>query len=194
MSNFSDPLQMTVITHRLKNGQTIQVRRPVMIQGYNYGKTAVDRADQRVQYYVVDRELYRNWIPVFFHFFNVVLSNAFVIYQRHNPQNKMRYFQFLANIGEQLIGRRCLVKKRKGRPVTNFDVKKSKKGESKISISDEIRFFNDDVHLPILTSRRRCAYCSTKNDQQPSSLECSIFKVALCISNRRNCFYVFHTK
>ena len=55
MSNFSDRTQMTVITRRLKNEQTVQVRCLVMIQDYNYGNIAVDRADQRVQYYAVDR-------------------------------------------------------------------------------------------------------------------------------------------
>ena len=101
-----------------------------MIQDYNYRKIAVDRTDQRVQYYVVDRQSYRNWIPIFFHFSIAILSNTFVIYQRDNPQNNMRYVEFLANIAEQLIGCRSLLKKRKGRPVINFDVNKSKKGET----------------------------------------------------------------
>jgi hypothetical protein len=72
-------------------------------------------------------------------------------------------------------------------------MKKRKKGERKISISDEIRLSNVGVHLPLPTARRRCAYCSTKTNEQRSSIECSTCKVALCVSKGRNCFHLFHT-
>ena len=64
----------------------------------------------------------------------------------------MRYLQFLVNIAQRLNGCRSLVKKRKSKLTTNFSVKKYKKGESKISISIEMRFSNSGVHLPIPTS------------------------------------------
>jgi hypothetical protein len=66
MSNFTDPTNMTKITRKLKNGQTIQ-------------------------YYAVDRKSRRNWLRIFFHFLNVVLSNAFVIYHRDHPDENMKY-------------------------------------------------------------------------------------------------------
>jgi hypothetical protein len=193
MSNFTDPTNMTKIIRKLKNGQTIQLHCPVMILDYNHGKIGVDLADQRIQYYAVDRKSRRNWLRIFFHFLNVVLSNAFVIYHRDHPDENMKYLQFLANIAEELIGCRNSVNKRKRRPVTNVGMKKRKKGERKISISDEIRFSNVGVHLPLSTARIRCAYCSTKTNEQRSSIECSTCKVALCVSKGRNCFYLFHT-
>ena len=92
----------------------------------------------------------------------------------------MRYLQFLADIAEEPIGRSASVKKR-GRSVNNFGVNKRKRVK-KISVSNEIRFSNVGAHLPIVTSRRRCAYCSTKINPQRSVIECSTCKVALCAS------------
>ncbi len=45
------------MTCRLKNGQVIQLRFPVMIQDYNYGKVEVDYANQRIQYQAVGRSV-----------------------------------------------------------------------------------------------------------------------------------------
>ena len=71
MSNFTDPRIMTNINLKLKNGEVIQLRCPVMIQEYNLGKMVVDRVDQRIQYCAVDRKSRRNWLRIFFHFLNV---------------------------------------------------------------------------------------------------------------------------
>ena len=54
-------------------------------------------------------------------------------------------------------------------------------------------FSNVGAQLSISTSRRRCAYCSTKRNEQRSAIECSTSKVALCIAHERNCFYLLHT-
>jgi hypothetical protein len=43
----------------------------------------------------------------------------------------MRYLQFLANIAEELIGRNISVKKKTGKPVTNFGVDKLEKAKEK---------------------------------------------------------------
>ena len=70
----------------MKDGQKIRVYSPMMILDYNFGKVGVDRADQRIGYYALDRRSRRNWLRIFFHFFNVALSNAFVIYLRDHPK------------------------------------------------------------------------------------------------------------
>ena len=194
MSNIADPRTMTNITRKLKNGKVIQLLCPVMIQDYNLGKVGVYRVDQRIQYYAVDRKSKRNWIWIFFHFLNVALSNAFVLYQRNHPNDNTRYLKFLANSAEELIGRNTSVKKKSGRPVSNVDVKKRNKGGRKISVSQESRFPNVGAHLSIATSRKRCAFWSTKINEQRSTIECLTCKVALCVSQQRNCFYLFHTK
>ena len=193
MFNFTDPRIMTNMNRKLKNGEVIQLRCPVMIQEYNLGKLGVDRVDQRIQYYAVDRKSRRNWLRIFFHFLNVALSNVFVLYSRDHPDDNMRYLHFLADIAEELIGRNASVKKKSGRPVNIFGIKKRKNGERKISVSNEIRLSNVGAHLPTVTSRRRCAYCSTKSNPQRSVIECSTCKVALCISRQRNCFVLFHS-
>ena len=82
MSNFADPQTMINVTRKLKNGKAAQLPCPLMSQDYNLGKTGVDQVDQRIQYYAIDRKSRRNWLRIFFHFLNVTLSNAFVLYRR----------------------------------------------------------------------------------------------------------------
>ena len=60
MSNFADPRTMVNITRKLQNGKATQLPCPLMIQNYNLGKTGVDRVDQRIQYYAIDRLSKRN--------------------------------------------------------------------------------------------------------------------------------------
>jgi len=92
----------------------------------------------------------------------------------------MRYLEFLTNITEEeLIGNNVSVKNKTGRTLWPTLVWK------KISVSNQIRFSNIGAHLPISTSQRRCAYCSTKNDEQRYAIEFSTCKVALCVSSQR---------
>ena len=112
MSNFADPRTMINITRKLKNGKATQLPCPLIIQDYNLGKTGVDQADQRIQYYAIDRKSRRNWLRIFFHFLNMALSNTSVLYRRDHPHDNARYLQFLASIAEELIGRNTSIKKK----------------------------------------------------------------------------------
>ena len=50
-------------------------------------------------------------------------------------------------------------------------------------------------HLPVYgdtSKRRRCAHCSTKNNQQRTQWLCKTCNVPLCITSTRNCFYAYH--
>ena len=76
-----------------------------MVQDYNFCKVEVDRIDQRIQYYAVDRKSRWNWPRIFFQFLNMGLSNAFVFFCKHHPDENIRYLECLANIAEELIGR-----------------------------------------------------------------------------------------
>ena len=118
-----------------------------MIQDYNLGKTGVDQIDQRIEYYAIVRRSRRNWLRIFFHCLKVTLSNAFVLYRRDRPYDNTRYLQFLASIAEEFIGCNISMKKKSGRSLGNLCVKKHKKDERKISVSNEIRFSNVGAQL-----------------------------------------------
>ncbi|XP_063931371.1 tigger transposable element-derived protein 6-like [Zophobas morio] len=49
-------------------------------------------------------------------------------------------------------------------------------------------------HMPERTTSRRCAHCSTKTDVHRSKWSCTTCKVALCLTETRNCFKEFHAK
>jgi hypothetical protein len=46
------------------------------------------------------------------------------------------------------------------------------------------------AHMPeVISTRRRCAYCSTKEKQKRTDVICTFYGVGLCV---KNCFSLYH--
>nr|CAD7409031.1 unnamed protein product [Timema cristinae] len=53
--------------------------------------------------------------------------------------------------------------------------------------------FDKVAHLPVRSSSRRCAHCSTKLQPHRSKWSCKTCEVALCLNEAKNCFEAYHT-
>ncbi len=62
---------------------------------------------------------------------------------------------------------------------------------SKVASSQSILHFDNERHLPV-KGTRRCAYCSTKEEQVRSSIEFYTCKLAFCVTDEKNCFFDYH--
>jgi hypothetical protein len=71
-----------------------------------------------------------------------------------------------------------------GRPPSE---KKSKQASPKTVLN-----FDNEVHLPVKGKRRRCAYCSTKEADFRSNIECFTCKLPFCLKDEKNCFSDYH--
>ena len=59
--------------------------------------------------------------------------------------------------------------------------------------SSQQRYDVSTLHLPVnVSTRQTCKHCSTKAEVHRSRWMCEVCKVALCLSDSRNCFKVFH--
>ncbi|KAJ8939274.1 hypothetical protein NQ318_015232 [Aromia moschata] len=58
-------------------------------------------------------------------------------------------------------------------------------------VSNSIRL-TASSHQPIRTTRRRCAMCSTKNNDVRTNWQCSVCNVPLCLGKSKACFQSYH--
>ena len=68
-----------------------------------------------------------------------------------------------------------------------------RKGQRSEPPSDQCRYDATKMHLPVsVPIRQTCKRCSHKDDMHRSRWMCSACHVALCLSEKRNCFKPYH--
>jgi mannosyltransferase OCH1-like enzyme len=71
---------------RDKNGNPLLKTTTILDYVKNMGD--VDMADQLMQYYNFSRRTVKWWVKLFFHFFNLVVTNAFILYKKAKNLNE----------------------------------------------------------------------------------------------------------
>ena len=157
----------------------------MMLKDYNTHMGYVDKADMLKSLYEIDRKSKKWWHRIFWHFLDVAVTNAFIIY-KEKCNNDFLLNTYRLAIVNALIGYKMPNKKgRKSLPSTFTG--------HKVNISNEKRF-SLQPHLPITkpSKRSRCIFCSNKTNDKRSIWYCNTCNVALCLNVERNCFFEFH--
>ena len=186
-SNYFDPAVEGEVTRRDKDGRRKQISCPVAVAYYNQYMGGVDLADQKIKCYTIDRKSKRNWMRIFFHFFGMSVVNSFIYYKDLSGSN-ISTVEYISNISTALIGNYCS-RKRLGRPLAMSNQKKIRleKNISDTENSGQARLL---AHLPdVISTYRRCAYCSTKEKEKRTNVICTFCGVCLCV---KNCFSLYH--
>lgn len=180
-SNDCQNTDIVKISRRLKDRQLIEIDCPKAIKDYNKFIRGVDRFNQRMACYLFDRKSKRNWIRLFIFFLNASLANSYICYNQL-AQNKLSYLNYLVLVAKSLCSGAERISR--GRPPS---------GRVRDAASPQRSAqLNGQMHLPVIGTRRRCAYCSTKESQVRSNIECSICKLAFCVKEEKNCFFEYH--
>ena len=61
--------------------------------------------------------------------------------------------------------------------------------KSKLALPKTLLNFDHEMHLPVKGKRRRFAYCSTKEANFRSNIECFTCKLPFCLKEEKNCFF-----
>ena len=68
-----------------------------------------------------------------------------------------------------------------------------KPGQRSVAPSDHLCYDRSKLHKPVFVSTRQtCKHCFKKVDIHRSRWICEVCQVALCLSDTRNCFKVYH--
>jgi hypothetical protein len=63
--------------------------------------------------------------------------------------------------------------------------------KSKVASPKTVLNFDNEMHLSV-TEKRRCAYCSTKEADFRSNIECVTCKLPFYLIEEKNCFFDYH--
>lgn len=190
---WKDNKNRTTVDRLNKDGSTTTISCPEIVKDYNKHMGYVDKADGLKSYYELKRRSVKWWPRIFWHFVNVSVVNAFILYSEDLRQieaggtGKIDLKNFKLCVAQGLIGA-VDRDKTDGRRKSN-----SKQNKYKIQVPLECRF-DKAQHMPVKGNRRRCAFCSTKSEPHVSRWACDTCKVGLCLDQGRSCFKLFHKK
>lgn len=124
------------------------------------------------QAYSVRRRSKKWWHRIFYFCIDLAVANSFTLYQIHHKRIDDQ-ITFLVNLAKQLI---------KEFSAAKSSAKTSQFSKKRKSVVESL----EDVgnHMPdVSSSRRRCHFCSTKNDQKRTNVICIECQVPLCIDS-----------
>lgn len=188
ITNYHDPESVSEVKRKEKNGNTTQVPCPDAVIDYNQNMNYVDKFDQLLSSYKIDRRSRKWWHRIFFYLLDAAVVNAYCIYKLLNLPN-LTAKDFRRAVINGFLAEQIVCKKRlsTSMPREPKEIKKSKP-----FTPIEIRL-NSSTHQPERSSRRRCALCSTKVKQVRTDWICSVCEVPLCLSKNKSCFQRYHT-
>jgi hypothetical protein len=64
----------------------------------------------------------------------------------------------------------------------------------KLASPQAVLTFDNEMHLPVKTKRRRYAYCSTNEAEVRFDIECFTCKLAFCLKEGKHCFFLIIIK
>lgn len=188
LSNFHDPSETSDVNRRQKDGTNAVIFAPVMVKDYNMHMGYVDKADMLKSYYEIDRKSKKWWHRIFWHFVDVCVTNAFIIY-KEKKYDSLTLKKFRLQIVDALLRATIPVKQgRKSLPTPPTSHKANVSAEKRLA---------PGPHLPIAlpqTRRHRCALCSTDKNEKRTRWSCKFCEVPLYLCTEKNCFLKFHSK
>lgn len=188
LSNFHDPGDTQLISRKQKDGSTKDISCLQLVKDYNKHMGYVDKSDMLKSCYEIDRKSKKWWHRILWHFIDLTLVNAFIIFNERSCGVKhlsLKYFRLAVANG--LIGAEPSTPRRAAKTST------PEHNKFKVYVPMERR--TDKVaHIPIHGSKVRCARCSTRSKPHRTRWHCTSCKVGLCLTNISNCFAEFHKK
>lgn len=161
----------TIVKRRRKeDGSQMDVTAPHLMKDYNRNMGGVDRADQMLSLYQVDRKGHRYYLRIFLDVIEMLLHNAFVCFKQNTAHKKTPYLKFKTAVARALM---------------DF-------GQIAPPSLPQTQHVPSVMHIPTLSLKKaRCAECRKVMSSQlchQSKFFCSTCNVNLCLNDKRNCF------
>ena len=193
LSTLGDETAVSSVSRKEKDGTTLQVPCPRSIITYNRNMGFVDYFDQLKSMYAIDRKSRKWWHRLFFHFVDMIVTNAFILHKElpeDTEYKNMKDFRLSVISGLVYLGQENVKAVKRSSTSGTVQIKKHKP-----FVPEEKRLENV-AHLPVKCKQRRCAYCSTKEFRRTTTFMCKTCNVGLCMHQKgpTTCFEKFHSK
>lgn len=192
MSSFHGNEETTV--HRNRG----DIIKPLMIQSYNNNLGGVDRCDQYLSYYGLNRKSLKWWKKVFFRLLDMAIVNSMLLFFKKNPQlqkkknasKKFREMLVYEMVQPFLYEQADNLTQPAGRPSLE------PKTKSKVDVLDSTRLTGKH-YASKRNPRRKCCVCAYKRDPNTGKRSnkrtvnyCAKCEKYVC----ERCFKDFHSK
>jgi len=171
-------------------GETVSseltLEKPHCISQYNKHMGYVDKVDMQLSFTDSNKKVMKWYKKVVFHFINLMLYNAYVLFKLVQKNPKMQFRLFLKNVIRQIIEKYGLHRKRRAKvkeSLTTEDARLKGRHFPSVHIREDGK-----------KTQRKC-FVHSKTSKGPSSrketiYECKTCDVPLCVVP---CFEVYHT-
>lgn len=184
----------TVRRYDKSQKQYITVERPFVVAEYNRHMGGVDLLDCIMGHYKIKLRSKRWYIRLFYHFLDMAMSNAWLLYRRIHEGNErsekvLHSVDFRVAVAETLCKYKTVQKKSRKSAVEIAIQQKKKKGPTQHLPPTDVRM-DDCAHWPIWKEKRmRCKFPGCSGFTQTICEKCG---VGLCYNKTNNCFKDFH--
>lgn len=186
LSNFHNPQDEDLVRRKQKDGKTEDVKCKKLVKDYNKHMGYVDKSDMLKSCYELDRKSRKWWHRIFWHFLDLSVVNAFILFKAQITGAGMSLKEFKVAVVSGLVGAFPKISQARLKPTESSS-------KFKVNVPLEKRF-DKVAHLPQHGRKVRCANCSTKAEPHRTRWHCTSCEVGLCLSEKRNCFIPFHTE
>ncbi|KAJ8978049.1 hypothetical protein NQ317_017594, partial [Molorchus minor] len=192
LSNFHDPEDVQLISRKQKDGSRKEYNCIGLVKDYNQHMGYVDKSDMYKSCYEINRKSKKWWHRIFWHFIDLTIVNAFIMFQENSSTHGKTFSlkEFRLAVANGLIGAEPETPQRGRRslePIVN-------KYKPYVAFERRVRRTSKTAHMPIHVNKVRCANCSTKNEPHRTRWHCSSCNVGLGLTDKKNCFNLFHKK
>lgn len=167
-----------------KTKRYIDVQRPKAISTYNKFMGGVDMSDRMVAHYPHAFKNKKFYLRIFFHFVNVSMVNAWILYKQKMNTNSS-FLEFKSDVADGLL---LLNKKKVGRPSTTPPSQPLKK-RARYGCSTDLRM-DGDQHWPLKKDMKNAVYCRYRNCSKRTRYFCKTCETPVC----PECMEKFHTE
>lgn len=171
---------------------------PNLIKEYNKNMGGIDKSDMLGHLYSSPMRSRRWYLPIFGYILDVSISNAWILYKREcclTGEKNSSLKDFRIELSSSLL--------RSSEPMPRvFRVMRSSpsstppvatRGKRVAPPPESLRFNAGEGHLPLFTGQRRaCQHYSSQSNIHRSRWMCDTCNVALCLTDKSNCFRNFH--
>ena len=181
LSTLWDPEDATTVRRKRKNGDTIEVRCPNVVDIYNKNMGGVDRGDQLRKYYEVRMKSRKVYKYIFWFLVEVCILNSY-IFQAHVPsigKPLVTFKDFRVDLAKSLIGS-YMGRRKRGRPMVTLVTPSAQRASL--------------THFPRSATKGRCIYCSDQGRRRETRWQCTGCNKRLCHTGveETDCFIKYH--
>ena len=178
------PASMEAVPIRQSSGAIVSKHVPPLLPAYNKFMGAVDRTGQLRKYYGNDRRCKRPWLRIFFHFFDLAVDNAHILY-KHSCRDSLVKPKDLLAFRVELV-----------HLLLDGARRTSRKRRASQSLHSVVNPPCESCRLAHVSGaglkRGRCYYClqtKKKSEQRSTRFCCSRCRVRLC---KTGCYDAYH--